>query len=101
MAAILTRIGKPEHIRLDSRRLRTTWVVALLQEFVPEAVVASAAGLASLQHFTSWLPEVDTRGEQARALLRGGLGVVDPDETDAGTDTTPRRPALRLVTSNQ
>ncbi|CAB0852674.1 hypothetical protein FRC0337_01608 [Corynebacterium diphtheriae] len=101
VAAILTRIGKPEHIRLDSRRLRTTWVVALLQEFVPEAVVASAAGLASLQHFTSWLPEVDTRGEQARALLRGGLGVVDPDETDAGTDTTPRRPALRLVTSNQ
>ena len=27
VAAILTRIGKPEHVRLDSRRLRTTWAV--------------------------------------------------------------------------
>lgn len=96
VAAILTRIGKPQHVRLDSRRLRTTWVVSLLNEFVPEAVVARAAGLASLQHFTSWLPEVDTHGPQARELLRGNHSAVNPDDTD----NAPRRPALRLVTNN-
>ena len=77
-------------------RLRTTWVVGLLREIVPEAVVARAAGLASLQHFTSWLPEVDTQGKQARELLRGNHNALNSD----GTETMTRRPALRLVSNN-
>lgn len=103
---------RPRHHRVCGRHFDTNWQARArplglpstahdvgrwpFREFVPEAVVALAAGLASLQHFTSWLPEVDTEGPQARELLRGKHSAVNP----VGTETTTRRPALRLVTNN-
>lgn len=72
VAAILTRIGKPARVHLDTRRLRTTWIVTLMHEHVPEAVIAPAAGLASLQHFRKWLVPREVDREQAKRLLRGG-----------------------------
>ena len=72
VAAILTRIGKPSRVHLDTRRLRTTWIVTLMHEYVPEAVIAPAAGLASLQHFKKWLVPREVDRVQAQKLLRGG-----------------------------
>ncbi|SES35170.1 site-specific integrase [Corynebacterium cystitidis] len=72
VAAIITRIGKPHRVHLDTRRLRTTWVVTLMHEYVPESVIAPAAGLASLQHYKKWLTPANVNQEQAFALLRGG-----------------------------
>ncbi|RKW76869.1 hypothetical protein D9B87_07975 [Corynebacterium diphtheriae] len=72
VAAIISRVGKPATVQLDSRRLRTTWVVTLMNEQVPESVVATAAGLASLQHYKKWLSPRTVSEETARVLLRGG-----------------------------
>lgn len=72
VAAIITRIGKPHRVHLDTRRLRTTWIVTLMHEYVPESVIAPAAGLASLQHYKKWLTPANVNQEQAFALLRGG-----------------------------
>lgn len=72
VAAIISRVGKPSTVQLDSRRLRTTWVVTLMNEQVPESVVATAAGLASLQHYKKWLSPRTVSEETARVLLRGG-----------------------------
>lgn len=72
VAAIISRVGKPSTVQLDSRRLRTTWVVTLMNEQVPESVVSTAAGLASLQHYKKWLSPRTVSEETARVLLRGG-----------------------------
>lgn len=72
VAAIMTRIGKPQRVELDTRRLRTTWIVGLMHENVPEGVIAQAAGLASLQHYSKWVTPGDVKAEQARLMLRGG-----------------------------
>lgn len=68
----MTRIGKPQRIDLDTRRLRTTWIVGLMGENVSEGVIAQAAGLASLKHDSKWLIPGDITAEQARLRLRGG-----------------------------
>lgn len=72
VSAILTRIGKPSRVHLDTRRLRITWIVTLMHEYVPEAVIAPAAGLASLQHFKKWFVPREVDRVQAQKLLRGG-----------------------------
>ncbi len=72
VAAIMTRIGKPQRIDLDTRRLCTTWIVGLMGENGPEGVIAKAAGLASLKHYSKWLTPGDITAEQARLMLRGG-----------------------------
>lgn len=72
VAAIMARIGKPQRIDLESRRLRTTWIVGLMGENVPEGVIAQAAGLASLKHYSKWLTPGDITAEQACLMLRGG-----------------------------
>lgn len=70
VAAILGRIGKPHAVALDTRRLRTTWIVGHLHHNVPEAVVCQAAGLTDLQHYARWYHTAEMPAEQARALLR-------------------------------
>lgn len=70
VAAIVSRIGKPHAVALDTRRLRTTWVVGHLHNNVPEAVVCQAAGLTDLQHYARWYHTADVPAERARALLR-------------------------------
>lgn len=78
VSAILTRIGKSDRVHLDTRRLRTTWIVTLMHEYVPEAVIAPAAGLSSLQHYKKWLVPHEVDKHQARALLRGGTRYGSP-----------------------
>lgn len=70
VAAILTRIGKPHAVALDTRRLRTTWIVSHMQAHVPESVICQAAGLSDLQHFSQWHATAPMPTEHARALLR-------------------------------
>ncbi|MCK7660050.1 hypothetical protein [Corynebacterium antarcticum] len=54
VAAILTRVGKPHAVNLDTRRLRTTWIVTLMRDYVPDPIITAAAGLADLQHFAHY-----------------------------------------------
>ena len=70
VAAILGRIGKPHAVALDTRRLRTTWIVGHMRGLVPEPVICQAAGLTDLQHFAKWHETADVPAERARALLR-------------------------------
>lgn len=70
VAAIVSRIGKPHAVALDTRRLRTTWIVGHMQNFVPEPVICQAAGLTDLQHFAKWHETAEIPAERARALLR-------------------------------
>lgn len=70
VAAIVSRIGKPHAVALDTRRLRTTWIVGHMRGFVPEPVICQAAGLTDLQHFAKWHETADMPAERARALLR-------------------------------
>ena len=70
VAAIVSRIGKPHAVALDTRRLRTTWIVGHMHRFVPEPVICQAAGLTDLQHFAKWHETARIPAERARALLR-------------------------------
>ena len=70
VAAIASRIGKPPAVALDTRRLRTTWIVGHLHNLVPEPVICQAAGLADLQHFAKWHETAGVPAERARTLLR-------------------------------
>lgn len=70
VAAILTRIGKPHAVALDTRRLRTTWIVGHMHAHVPESVICQAAGLSDLQHFAQWHETAPMPTEQTRVLLR-------------------------------
>lgn len=70
VAAILTRIGKPHAVALDTRRLRTTWIVGHMRGLVPEPVICQAAGLTDLQHFAKWHETAPMPTEQTRVLLR-------------------------------
>ena len=70
VAAIVSRIGKPHAVALDTRRLRTTWIVGHMRGLVPEPVICQAAGLTDLQHFAKWHETAEIPAERARALLR-------------------------------
>ncbi|CAB0931186.1 tyrosine recombinase XerC [Corynebacterium diphtheriae] len=70
VAAIVSRIGKPHAVSLDTRRLRTTWIVGHMRGLVPEPVICQAAGLTDLQHFAKWHETAEIPAGRARALLR-------------------------------
>ncbi|MFB7599114.1 hypothetical protein [Streptomyces sp. NPDC056160] len=61
--------GLPE---LKLARLRSSWIVELLRQRVPEDVVAAAAGMSStagLAPYRSWVPKLTA--EATRRMLRG------------------------------
>lgn len=70
VAAILGRIGKPRAVPMDTRRLRTTWIVGHMRGLVSEPVICQAAGLTDLQHFAKWQETAGVPAERARGLLR-------------------------------
>ncbi|MFH8728654.1 hypothetical protein [Streptomyces termitum] len=58
--------------RLETRRLRATWIVGLLRQRIDPVLIAQAAGMrsvASLSPYFHWVPSISP--EQAAELLRG------------------------------
>lgn len=53
------RYGNPIDVQFSLPRLRATWVVMQMVTGIPDAVICSAAGMADLQHYKKYRPQLD------------------------------------------
>lgn len=53
------RYGNPIDVQFSLPRLRATWVVMQMVAGIPDAVICSAAGMADLQHYKKYRPQLD------------------------------------------
>lgn len=69
-------------MRPDIRRLKATWIVDLMDRYVPDAFICHAAGIETLKRFESFRPDLRDKDLVAvRGLFHGhgrgeGLRVV-------------------------
>ena len=53
------RYGDPYDVQFSLPRLRATWIVMHMHALIPETVICRAAGMADLQHYKRYRPELD------------------------------------------
>lgn len=69
-------------MRPDIRRLKATWIVDLMNRFVPDAFICHAAGIKTLKRYEPFRPELGDKDLVAvRGLFHGdgrreGLRVI-------------------------
>lgn len=57
--SFIQRAGTPEDVDVSLARMRSTWIVRLMDSLIPDSIITSCAGLSDLQHYRSYRPRSD------------------------------------------